>query len=695
MRETFDNCRQVLGRQRKVVLGVTGACLLLAVIYLLTATRLYRATARITADSVGTHQSGAPADMSPSGNFLRTQAERIASRSILALALSNPDVKDLKTFANVPNRLNAIRDGLTIDIGRLNDVISVSFDTRYPEEAPIIANAIVDAFKRYQTEPAHSGSADVAAVYQAQDDKYHQELDATTAKMTAMEQQYGVLSSPTDASDSISMKRLATLTQALTTAQLDTLKAKSEFEAASRSLPKQLPDAQISGKATSPRPVVVSADQEVLLQSQLIELQARQEAMRQLYLPNHPALQEMAQQIDQVSREYAGAVEQRWLLDQNREQELQTQVDAQQKQIVLLSAKTAEYQRLGGDVDHLRKLIDNLESRMQAIEATREADAVDVEILDPAEATVQSHPRPFAALSAGLLLGLALGVGAGLYREWADDGMRTISDVRAATGLSVLGSVPQMPWVMNLSVAAQKVAVDPSSEVADAYRAIRSAIQSSAPRDRCRTILITSPDVGDGKTTSAANVAIALAQSGKRILLVDAVLRDPMLHSIFSVSPNTGFGDLLDHRISVPEKTIRKTSVNGLWVLPAGLTPSSPSELLNSPALTELLDQLADKYDHVIIDAPPLAELPDARILAACCDLTVLVLRADTATRQQSIGARDSLLGVGAHILGLILARAPRETEEPVKVRTATERKQHLLSDHSDEDVVDVGANPS
>jgi succinoglycan biosynthesis transport protein ExoP len=158
MRETFDNCRQVLGRQRKVVLGVTGACLLLAVIYLLTATRLYRATARITADSVGTHQSGAPADMSPSGNFLRTQAERIASRSILALALSNPDVKDLKTFANVPNRLNAIRDGLTIDIGRLNDVISVSFDTRYPEEAPIIANAIVDAFKRYQTEPAHSGS---------------------------------------------------------------------------------------------------------------------------------------------------------------------------------------------------------------------------------------------------------------------------------------------------------------------------------------------------------------------------------------------------------------------------------------------------------------------------------------------------------------------------------------------------------
>jgi succinoglycan biosynthesis transport protein ExoP len=399
--------------------------------------------------------------------------------------------------------------------------------------------------------------------------------------------------------------------------------------------------------------------------------------MRQLYLPHNPALQAIGQQIQQVNREYVGALEQHWLLAQKREQDMQDAFDAQQKRVIQISAETAEYERFGGDADRVRKSIDNLESRMQAIQVTRETDSVAVDLLDPAETAILSHPRPISTLSTTLLLGLMLGVGGALFREWMDDRMRSAGDVRSATGLRILGRVPSMPWVLNLSVAAQKVALDPA-----------------APRERCRTILITSAGSTDGKTTSAANLAIAMAQTGKRVLLVDAVLRDPMVHVVFGVSPNSGLSTLLGSQTMAPEKTIRKTVINGLWVLPAGLTPHSPTELLNGPALASLLDDLADKYDHVIIDAPPLSDLPDARIIAASCDLTLLVVRADTATRRQTLLARDGLMGVGAHILGLILTRAPREPDETTAI-PATHRKRPILDDPSEEDAIDISTGPT
>jgi len=695
MRETLDGFTEILRRQRRMVANTAGLCLALALLYLLVATHRYRATARLTAEPSAARRTDSASGTPQSGNFLRTQCERIASRSILALALANPDIKDLKTFSDAPNPLDVMRDGLTVNSGRADDVISVSFDSRYREEAPLIANAVAEAYKQYQTDPAGSNTADVLAIYQKQLDKIQEDLDATTAKMQAIEQQYGVLSSTSDASDNVNLRRLATLSQELTTAQLKTVSAKADFSQASKNLPKPLQDPQNAGKRTSVRPVVVSADQEATLRSQLIYLQSSQQAMRQVYLPNHPALQEIAQQINQVNLEYVGAVEQRWLLAQTHEQELQAAFDAQQQQVIQVSAKTAEYERLGADADHLRKSIDNLDSRMQAIQLTREADGAAVDLLDPAETTVLSHPRPIPTLLTALLLGLVLGVASALFREWTDDRMRSASDLRTATGLSVLGSVSQMPWVMGLSVAAQKVSLDPSSDVAEAYRAIRSAVDSGAPRDRCRTIVLTSSEPGEGKTTSGANLAIAMAQAGKRVLLVDAVLRDPMMHTIFGVSPSTGLSDLLvSQKKTSLDKIIRKTGVNGLWLLPAGLTPSTPTELLNSTSLPELLDQLADRYDHVVIDAPALSELPDARIIAASCDLTLLVLRADTATRRQSILARDGLMGVGAHILGLILTHAPRETDEQPHIRNGHHQRS-VFGDHSEEDIVDISTRPS
>lgn len=683
---------RIARRHIAMIAAVTALCLLGALAYLQQATPLYRGTARFTVEPAGLRQTSASSQVPQLGNFLRTQSERVTSRAILALALGNPDLKDVRTFARVPSRLNTLRQGLTIDIGRTDDTISVSFDTPYADEAPRIANAVVDAYKRYQTQPAQSSSSDVVALYDGQLDKLRRDLDATTAKMQAIEQKYGVLSSNAAANEDMNQRRLAAISQELTIAQFETLKAKTDFDDANEALPK---DASNSPATKNPaKPLIVSAEQEEKLRSEMTDLEARREAFRLRYLPDHPAIQELARRIQEVNREYVAAVQQRWLLAMRREQQLQTGYDAEQKRIVDLGARTADYERLAADADHLHKSIDNLESRIQAIEVTRDSSGVDIDFFDPAETSFQSHPRWGSTLAMTLLLGLMLGAGAALLRESMDDRLRSSEEIRASAGLPVLGAVPQMPFVMSLSVAAQKVAVDSSSEVAEAYRAIRAAIDSRAPRDRCRTIVVTSPDASDGKTTSASNLAIAMAQVGKRVLLIDAVLREPTLHAIYSVSPNAGLGGILSGQVSIPQKTIRKTALNGLWVLPAGLAPADPTDLLNSPELPELLMDLADDYDHIIIDAPPVTGAPDARIIAASCDLTLLVVRADTATRRRTNAARDALIGVGAHLLGLILTHAPREAGSSANGGSSSRR--NLPADiQPDEDIIDISASSS
>jgi len=193
-----------------------------------------------------------------------------------------------------------------------------------------------------------------------------------------------------------------------------------------------------------------------------------------------------------------------------------------------------------------------------------------------------------------------------------------------------------------------------TSAVAEACRTIRTAIYFGAPKDRCRTVLVTSPASSDGKSTMASNLAITMAQAGKRVLLVDADLRLPTQHAIFGIRHEYGLSSVLDGKVTL-DQAVQPTAVSGLEVLPCGPKPSNPAEVLNSSMFNELLEVLSERYDQVIIDSPPVMGIADARIIAAACDVTILVLRADKSTRRMSELARDGLGSVGANLLGIVI----------------------------------------
>jgi capsular exopolysaccharide synthesis family protein len=270
-----------------------------------------------------------------------------------------------------------------------------------------------------------------------------------------------------------------------------------------------------------------------------------------------------------------------------------------------------------------------------------------------------TFPQPVQVLGLAGLFGVLLGGFLAYLRDKTDNRLRTAEEVQALLGIQILGVVPRMPGRRTSVARAMAVHLDPRSEVAEAYRTIRTAVYFGAAGTRARTLLVTSPEAGDGKTTSASNLAIAIAQTGRSVLLLDADFRKPTQHKNLDVKDSVGLSSVLSGTETL-DRAIQRTGVDGLDILPCGTIPGNPSEILNSQEFGELVDRLALKYDHIIFDSPPVNLVTDARILGAVCDATVLVLRAEKSTRKAAEHARNALLSVGAKVIGVIVNDAAR-----------------------------------
>jgi capsular exopolysaccharide synthesis family protein len=190
------------------------------------------------------------------------------------------------------------------------------------------------------------------------------------------------------------------------------------------------------------------------------------------------------------------------------------------------------------------------------------------------------------------------------------------------------------------------------SETSEAYRTLRTAIHLAAGTDH-NTILLTSPTPGDGKSTTASNLAIAMAAAGHRTVLVDADLRRPVQHKVFEVDGSAGLADVLTGKNNLKD-VLRKTTTKGLYVLPCGAVPANPAELIEGRGFRQVIDALKGTFDRVIIDSPPVMVVADARVIASSADATLLILRMNKSDRRLAALALDVLQRAGANVLGWV-----------------------------------------
>ena len=202
---------------------------------------------------------------------------------------------------------------------------------------------------------------------------------------------------------------------------------------------------------------------------------------------------------------------------------------------------------------------------------------------------------------------------------------------------------------------------NPRSPVAEAYRQLRTNIQFSTLDKPLRTLLVTSTSPEEGKSTTLANLAITIAQTGSTVILADCDLRRPTIHQLFGVKNGTGLTSVLIDS-SVKEFPFQDSGIPNLRLLPSGPLPPNPSELLGSRRMTELIDQLKEEADFVLFDSPPIVAVTDAAVLATKMDGVLLVIKAGTTKRELAKKAKDLLERVNANLLGVVLNNVRYET---------------------------------
>ena len=280
--------------------------------------------------------------------------------------------------------------------------------------------------------------------------------------------------------------------------------------------------------------------------------------------------------------------------------------------------------------------------------------------LKPVESPVQ--PRTLKSTALAAVAGAMLAVGMAFLLEYLDDTIKTPDDVSQALGLETLGAIARLPRRGGELV----MTADPLSPIAEAFRILRTNIRSSSVDRPLRTLLVTSPGPLEGKSITLANLAVAMAQAGLRVVAVDADLRRPRLHQLLGLDLREEVtaerlwwglsGALLEGRT---DGTLHPTEVEGLRVLPSGELPPNPAEMVGSQHMQKLLHELAQHVDVVLIDSPPVLPVADAAVLAQAVDGVLLVLDAGKTRRQVARHAVESLRQVGANLAGVVLNAVP------------------------------------
>jgi succinoglycan biosynthesis transport protein ExoP len=253
-------------------------------------------------------------------------------------------------------------------------------------------------------------------------------------------------------------------------------------------------------------------------------------------------------------------------------------------------------------------------------------------------------------LGAGLIVGLILGVGAAILRELLDRRVRDDAEAEQVAGAPVLADIPYD------SRAAERPLVvisDPDSPEAESYRRLRTNLRVPTLDRNQRSLLVTSPVSGDGKTLIAANLGFVFAQAGHRAVLIDGDLRNPALGRLLGLDPAPGLSEVLSD--AGPDLPLRKARELPLETLAAGSPPSNPSDLLESEDFRALLDRLRDRADIVIVDSPALLPVSDAAVMSRAIDGVLLVVRASSTRAEQLDSAADSVRSLGKQPIGVVL----------------------------------------
>jgi capsular exopolysaccharide synthesis family protein len=656
----------IIWQRRWIIVTCVMLALGVGILYLYTTTPLYQGVAKVYVEQniprIVPNDPTSGGVMSGGQNYLWTQCELIQSRAILEAVADDPVIR-ARLSPQDRDVAGLLRRRTLAEVGRRDDIISIKVALENPEDAAAVANAIVFWFTKYHETSKQSVADRFLKVLTENRDRVETQLDDARKQMLEFKTKNASFALGGDRGDP-TIDRYNSLSSILTQKQLETVSAEAAFETSKA----------IMNDPVKVRQLLASRQfksDTAQLRMEVRDVQRKLAARSANLLPGNPEYVAMQETIKQLNEEqaaderkmieaYIGELEANLQVAKQSEQQIAALLNEQRAQLLARNTVAAEYEILHAKLEGLESAHQDLYTGIRNINLSSEVGAMNVREVEKA-VTPRSpfFPSTSTALTYALAIGGLAGIVLALLRDWTDQRLRSAEEIQQVLGLPVLGTVPHMTGVHTPSQRGMHLHLEPMSDVAESYRTVRTAVYFGQTNGLAKTLLITSPAPGDGKTTLASNLAIAMAQAGNRILLLDADFRKPTQHKIFDLNKRSGLSSVLAGEAELDE-VIQSTAISGLDILPCGPIPANPSEILNSQTFADLLEQLKARYDHVLLDSPPVMPVTDARILAASCDATLLSLRAEKTTRKGALYARDMLRSVGSQILGVVVNDVPR-----------------------------------
>jgi len=664
---------QIIWRSRWIILLTIVTALGIGFAYITIAIPVYTSTARIYVQQSGPKiLTEAEGLMTQSKNYLYTQAELLKSTPILSSALEKPGIKELKIFQKVDNQIDFLKKkGLNVSVGKKDDIIDISSDSPDPVEAARLVNAVVDSYRSYHAASKRSTTGEILKILQDEKRKRDRELAEKLKAMMALKSENIALAFE-DRQSNVILDRLDTLSAELTQAELQTVEAESVYENYKSMMDDPVKLKLFAESERTKGAYIPSANEWSQLESELEQLQMQLGDLRKQPVTNQPAVSALEDKVNQIEnkltslyRKFAetqvAIAEQQYRAAKQKQEQIAGYFEAQRQKAVQFNKQLAEFTILKSDWEQTKKLCDILDDRIKEINITEDTGSLNISVLESASLSDKPSKPPKARYMAiALLLGLVFAGALALVRDKMDQRFGSMEEISAALELPALSVVPSMSRREDPAIRGKKVYLDSRSVWAETYRTMRTAVLFSDTKARSRTILVTSPQAGDGKTTVVSNLAIAMAQAGQKTLILEADFRKPMQNKIFGVNhDNKGLSSVLAGTDEI-EDVIKTTCVSGLDLLTCGPEVSNPSETLHSANFTKLVKLLEKQYDRIIVDSPPVLPVTDAQILASICKITILVLRAEKSTRKASQRAYETLQRVDARVLGLVVNDVPK-----------------------------------
>lgn len=379
------------------------------------------------------------------------------------------------------------------------------------------------------------------------------------------------------------------------------------------------------------------------------------------YLESHPKLLECREKLASAEREFARELSNIVIATEaelkeaiEKEKNLKALFDQARVEAFEVEKKKLELDQLKSEAENNKRQYEVVFKRLKDIELSGMLRTSNVRVLDAARPVMAPiRPNVPQGILMGVIAGLVLGIGLALLLEFMDSSVVSQVDVEERLGLTFLGFVPSIPETDKGSRDLH-IHREPRSIIAECTRSIRTNLLFMSPDKPFKRLVVTSSGPQEGKSTTAINLGIAMAQSGSRVLIIDTDMRRPRLHKAFGVPNEVGVSSLVVGEGRV-EDAVKSTEVPGLFVMPCGPVPPNPAELLHTQTFADLLSKLGERFDRLILDTPPVGAVADAVVLSTQVDGVVLVLKAGQTNREMARRTVRALSDVKANVYGAVL----------------------------------------